>query len=91
VAWVRGLELRKVIANYPFEKSRRFAEIQPNFGHGDHSRLSCGATSGSQWLHEIKLEVEGLTGAGYAWPIAMATATVSGRPGSVDGATFRVD
>jgi hypothetical protein len=36
-------ELRNVIANYPFEKSHRFAGIQPNFGHGDHSRLSCGA------------------------------------------------
>ena len=35
-------ELRNVVANYPFEKSRRFAAIQPNFGHGDHSRLSCG-------------------------------------------------
>jgi hypothetical protein len=23
-------------------KSRRFAAIQSNFGHGDHSRLSCG-------------------------------------------------
>jgi len=36
-------ELRNVIANYPFEKSRRFAGNQPNSGHGDHSRLSCGA------------------------------------------------
>ena len=36
-------ELRNVVANYPFEKSRRFAVIQPNFGHGDHSRLSCSA------------------------------------------------
>jgi hypothetical protein len=35
-------ELRNVVANYPFEKPRRFAAIQPNFGHGDHSRLSCG-------------------------------------------------
>src|SRR5262252_2477671 len=35
-------DLRNVVANYPFEKSRRFAAIQPNFGHGDHSRLSCG-------------------------------------------------
>src|SRR6266404_8546246 len=35
-------ELRNVGANYPFEKSRRFVAIQPNFGHGDHSRLSCG-------------------------------------------------
>jgi hypothetical protein len=34
-------ELRNVVANYPFEKSRRFAAIQPNFGHGDYSRLSC--------------------------------------------------
>jgi hypothetical protein len=57
-------DLRNVIAKYLFEKSRRFAEIQPNFGHGDHSRLSCGATSGSQWLHEIKLEVEGPDGGG---------------------------
>jgi hypothetical protein len=38
-----GLELRNVDANYPLEKSRRFAGIQPNSGHGDHSRLSCGA------------------------------------------------
>src|SRR5262249_45845401 len=38
-----GLELRNVVANYAFEKSRRFAGNQPNSGHGDHSRLSCGA------------------------------------------------
>src|SRR5215470_16611463 len=35
-------ELRNVVANYAFEKSRRFAGNQPNSGHGDHSRLSCG-------------------------------------------------
>jgi len=35
-------ELRNVVANYPFERSRRFEAIQPNFGHGDRSRLSCG-------------------------------------------------
>ena len=34
-------ELRNVVANYPFEKSRRFGGIQPNSGPGDHSRLSC--------------------------------------------------
>jgi hypothetical protein len=34
-------ELRNVVANYPFEKSHRFEGIQPNSGHGDHSRLSC--------------------------------------------------
>ena len=41
--WALGLELRNVVANYAFEKSRRFAGNQPNSGHGDHSRLSCGA------------------------------------------------
>ena len=35
------LELRNVVANYPFERSHRFPEIQPNSGHGDYSRLSC--------------------------------------------------
>ena len=38
-----GLELRNVDANYPFERSHKFAGIQPNSGHGDHSRLSCSA------------------------------------------------
>jgi hypothetical protein len=42
VAEVVGLELRNVVANYLFEKSRRFAGIQPNSGHRDYSRLSCG-------------------------------------------------
>jgi hypothetical protein len=37
------LELRNIVANYPFERSRRFPGIQPNSGHRDHSRLSCGA------------------------------------------------
>src|SRR5260221_11594814 len=36
------LDLRNVVANYPFEKSLRFAGIQPNSGHRDYSRLSCG-------------------------------------------------
>src|SRR5438270_4348041 len=36
-------DLRNVVANYPFEKSRRFGGIQPNSGHGDQSRLSCSA------------------------------------------------
>ena len=36
-------ELRNVVANYPFEKSRRFGGIQPNSLHRDHSRLSCRA------------------------------------------------
>ena len=36
-----GLELRNVDINYPFERSHRFAGIQPYSGFGDHSRLSC--------------------------------------------------
>jgi len=35
-----GLELRNVVANYPFESSRGFLGSEPNSGHGDHSRLS---------------------------------------------------
>jgi hypothetical protein len=40
--WHVGLELRNVDANYRFERSHRFARIQPNSGFGDYSRLSCG-------------------------------------------------
>src|SRR5919201_611816 len=36
-------DLRNVVANYLFERSHRFAGIQPNSGHGDYSHLSCGA------------------------------------------------
>lgn len=36
------LELRNVVAKYPFERSHRFPGIQPNSGHRDYSRLSCG-------------------------------------------------
>jgi hypothetical protein len=42
VAEVVGLELRNVVANYHFERSHRFAGIQPNPDLIDHSRLSCG-------------------------------------------------
>jgi hypothetical protein len=42
VAGVGGLELRNVVANYPCERSHRFAGIQSNSGFGDYSRLSCG-------------------------------------------------
>ena len=34
------LELRNVVANYPFERSHRFAGIQPNLGHRDYSRAA---------------------------------------------------
>jgi hypothetical protein len=40
---VGGLELRNVVANYPFESSRGFPGSEPNSGPGDHSRLSCSA------------------------------------------------
>jgi flavin-dependent dehydrogenase len=43
MAEVVGFELRNVVANYPFERSHRFARIKPTSGHRDHSRLSCGA------------------------------------------------
>src|SRR6266436_9351791 len=35
-------DLRNVVANYHFERSHRFAGIQPNPDLRDHSRLSCG-------------------------------------------------
>jgi hypothetical protein len=37
------LELRNVVANYPFENSRGFPGSEPNSAQGDHSRLSCSA------------------------------------------------
>src|SRR5215471_14793921 len=42
LAGVGGLELRNVVAKYPFERSHRFPVIQPNSGQRDHSRLNCG-------------------------------------------------
>src|SRR5947199_3708479 len=44
-----GLELRNVVANYPFESSRGFPGSQPNSGHGDYSRLSCAAVAMQLW------------------------------------------
>src|SRR5436305_185624 len=35
-------DLRNVVANYSFESSRGFPRSEPNSGHGDYSRLSCG-------------------------------------------------
>jgi hypothetical protein len=46
------LELRNVVANYPFESSRGFPGSKPNSGHRDYSRLSCGvgeAQLGLRW------------------------------------------
>src|SRR2546430_9039233 len=36
-------DLRNVDANYPFERSHRFAGIQPNSAFGDYSRLGYAA------------------------------------------------
>jgi hypothetical protein len=61
VAGVVGLELRNVGANYPFERSRRFAGIQPKYGHRDCSRLSCGiwiCSSGLALLHAAAEQIE---------------------------------
>src|SRR5262245_31239876 len=35
-------DLRNVVAKYPFQMSHRVPGIQPNSGHRDYSRLSCG-------------------------------------------------
>jgi hypothetical protein len=43
VAGHTRLELRNVAAKYPFERPHGFVWIQPNSGHRDYSRLSCGA------------------------------------------------
>src|SRR6266480_4636908 len=52
-------DLRNVVANYPFESSRRFPGSQPNSGHGDHSRFSCG-------VREMQLGRPG-TGSSVLW------------------------
>ena len=41
VAGVGGLELRNVVAKYPFERSHRFPVIQPNSDRRDYLRSSC--------------------------------------------------
>jgi hypothetical protein len=68
VAGHEGLELRNVVANYPFERSHRFAGIQPNSGDEDQSRLSCGAEdtqlgpgSASKWERSIEPSLEETT------------------------------
>src|SRR3989442_13264048 len=40
-------DLRNVAANYPFERSHRFAGIQPNYGDRDYSPFSCAAGTGA--------------------------------------------
>jgi hypothetical protein len=47
---VVGLELRNVVAKYPFERSHEFLGIQPNSGHRDYSRLSCAVWERSSGL-----------------------------------------
>jgi hypothetical protein len=45
-------DLRNVVANYPFERSHRFAGIQPNLGHRDYSRAAApGICRSAQCYH----------------------------------------
>jgi hypothetical protein len=44
------LELKNVVANYPFERSHRFPGARSNFSHGDDSPLSCGVAETSSRL-----------------------------------------
>ena len=39
LGWACEIRTQNVGANYPFERSRRFAGIQPNSGNGDCSRF----------------------------------------------------
>src|SRR5262245_38933163 len=50
LAEVVGFELRNVVANYPFERSRRFPGIRTNSGLGDRSRLSPHTGQLTAWL-----------------------------------------
>jgi hypothetical protein len=57
-------ELRNVGAKYPFERSHRFAGIQPNSSYRDYSRLSCG-------IEETQLGPSARIWAGmFAWALA---------------------
>ena len=47
------LELRNVGAKYPFERSPRFPGIQPNSGHRDYSRLSCGGGNAARGARDV--------------------------------------
>src|SRR6516164_8664598 len=74
-------DLRNVGANYAFEKSRRFAGSEPNSGHGDHSRLSCGAGDtqlGRNLLYAGLAKLPGLLGvevqSGVRWRRAAESA-----------------
>src|SRR2546430_10316142 len=67
-----GLELRNVDANYPFERSHRFAEIQPNSGFGDYSRLSCGVGDAQLERNKRIVDTEFFTEGSYVSHILLA-------------------
>jgi trypsin-like peptidase len=67
-----GLELRNVAANYPFERSHRFAEIQPNSGFGDYSRLSCGVGDAQLERNKRIVDTEFFTEGSYVSHILLA-------------------
>src|SRR2546429_6698184 len=45
-------DLGNAVANYPFESSHRFPDIQPNSCLGDYSRLSCGVEGAWAGRHQ---------------------------------------
>ena len=61
-------DLRNVDANYRFERSHRFAGIQPNSGFGDYSRLSCDSSGVGQDLGRMLPPIPLLTLAGRTRP-----------------------
>src|SRR5438132_1524823 len=65
-------ELRNVAANYPFERSHRFAEIQPNSGFGDYSRLSCGVGDAQLERNKRIVDTEFFTEGSYVSHILLA-------------------
>src|SRR5215469_8110302 len=74
-------DLRNVVAKYPFERSHRFPGIQPNSGHRDYLRLSCG-------VEDTQLEPRARISAGVLTRTLVA-AGYSGHSGSRDSGRHR--
>ena len=76
-----GLELRNVVAKYPFERSHGFPGIQPNSGHRDYSRLSCacGNRSTASILPILDIKHMAEVGASFVYTPASEAFAVTGR------------
>src|SRR5437870_10172917 len=83
------LELRNVAANYPFERSHRFAGIQPNSGDRDYSPLSCAAGTGAAHVpvgeSATLVRDRGVGGLGGFFRVARVGSSAVGRALSVFG------